>query len=300
MGVLTRDSWREWCDTVFWCDEGPQGNRVFQSGDVVFCKIDAVLFFFERLRLTRKRIVLVTGEGDFSCDTFRQNFLPANVVRWFATNVTASHPRVTAYPLGFGSPRSSVTLSAGEILKGRAAGMPRDLWLYVNFRPDTNPAVRQPVFVDFQNRSKADEWITFQPPTGHGTNAEFLEALVRHRFVLCPPGNGVDTHRMWEALLAGAVPVVLRSQAMEPFAHLPVLFVEDFRDITRDLLEAALQKYPQPPEVHPVMTSEFWRTRIREAAAELANNPLMEWSEWTRESLSYGMGMMGRRLRRRR
>ena len=104
---------------------------------------------------------------------------------------------------------------------------------------------------------------------------------------------------MWEALLAGAVPVVLRSRAMEPFAHLPILFVEDFRRVTKELLEAALQKYPNPPPVPPLMTSDFWQEKIREAAAELAENPLMGWGAWTAEALSYGVEMLGRRWKNR-
>jgi len=298
MGILTTDSWREWCDGVFWCDGGPQGNMEFRAGDVVFCKIDEVLYLFERLRLTRKRIVLVTGEGDFPCDEFRQRFLPANVAHWFATNVTSPHPRVTALPLGLGSPQAGGTLREKEISDMRAAGAPRDRWLYVNFRPETNPSVRQPVFADFKSRSKAEDWITCQPPAGRGTNTDFLEALVRHRFVLCPPGNGVDTHRMWEALLAGAIPVVLRSQALQPFADLPILFADDFREVTRELLVAALRKYPGPLAAPPLMTSEFWSERIREAVAELAEKPAMGWGEWAGETLAYGTGMIKRRLKR--
>jgi len=33
----------------------------------------------------------------------------------------------------------------------------------------------------------------------------------RHQYVLCPPGNGLDTHRYWEAQYWGAVPIVLKS-----------------------------------------------------------------------------------------
>lgn len=298
MTPVTTDSWRDWCDSAFWCDEEPGGNMDFRAGAVVFCKIDEAPGFFERLRLTRKRVILVTGEGDLPCDALHQKFLPANVARWFATNVTTPHPRTTAIPLGLGSPRSEVTLRAEEILDRRASGSPRDHWLYVNFRPDTNPTVRQPVFDDFRRRSASEDWITFQSPGGEGTNASFLEALVRHRFVLCPPGNGVDTHRMWEALLAGAVPVVLRSQAMEAFSSLPILFVEDVRQVTREFLESAAEWFPDPSPIHPLMTQEFWNVKIREARDRLAGKEMMGWSEWAGEALSYGMEMLGRRLKR--
>ncbi|TSA31400.1 MAG: hypothetical protein D4R65_11255 [Verrucomicrobiaceae bacterium] len=298
MNFVTTDSWREWCDSVYWCDAAPRENSGFRAGDVVFCKIDEVLKLFERLRLTRKRIVLVTGEGDFPCDEFRQKFLPANVVRWFAMNVTASHPRVTAYPLGLGSPRSGATLRAEEISAARAAGMPRDRWLYVNFRPDTNLAVRQPAFEFFRDYRGAGDWITFQPASEHGSNGSFLDALVRHRFVLCPPGNGVDTHRMWEALLAGTVPVVLRSQAMEPFVHLPILFVEDFRELTRGALVEAFSRIQVPRGAPEEMSTAFWGEAIRRAGKPLEGDEQLGWREWGVESVKYGAGMLGRRLKK--
>ena len=294
MNFVTTDSWREWCDAAFWCDEGPHGNMGFRAGDVVFCKIDEVLRFFERLRLTRKRIVLVTGEGDFPCDEFRQKFLPPHVVRWFATNVTSPHPRVTALPLGLGSPRSGATLRAEEISGLCTEGLPRDRWLYINFRPDTNPAVRQPAFEFFRDHPGAGDWITFQQPSGRGSNEAFLEALIRHRFVLCPPGNGVDTHRMWEALLAGAIPVVLRSRAMEPFLELPVLFVNDFREVTKDLLADALGRIPVGP--HAMMEADYWRKKVLREKAVLEDRAHMGVGEWILASAAYARGMILRRL----
>jgi hypothetical protein len=36
--------------------------------------------------------------------------------------------------------------------------------------------------------------------------AAFIQRLARFRFTVCPPGFGADTHRTWEALLAGAKP----------------------------------------------------------------------------------------------
>ena len=98
----------------------------FGAGEVVFCKIDDVMRFFERVRLTRRRVVLVTGQGDFPCDGWRQGFLPANVVHWFATNVTQPHPRITALPLGLGSPSSPTTLTMEAISKARRDARPRD------------------------------------------------------------------------------------------------------------------------------------------------------------------------------
>jgi hypothetical protein len=294
--MVTVDSWRSWCDSVYWADEEQRVAMDFVGGDVVFCKIDEVMRFFEWVRLTRRRVVLVTGQGDFPCDEWRQGFLPANVVHWFATNVTQQHPRITALPLGLGSPSSPTTLTPEAISEARQEARPRDRWLYVNFRPDTNPAVRGPIFEFFQNRREA--WISFDPPGERGSNRRFLDQILRHRFVLCPPGNGVDTHRMWESLVAGAIPVVLRSQAMKPFESLPILFVEDYREVTQGVLEEAWAKMKIPEQVPAMMSEDFWVAQILNAKNGLKGRETMPLLEWIRESVRYGLGMVARRVAR--
>jgi hypothetical protein len=37
---------------------------------------------------------------------------------------------------------------------------------------------------------------------------EYLFGMQQYKFVLSPVGNGEDTHRTWEALLAGSIPIV--------------------------------------------------------------------------------------------
>jgi hypothetical protein len=125
-----------------------------------------------------------------------------------------------------------------------------------------------------------------------------MDQILRHRFVLCPPGNGVDTHRMWEALVAGAIPVVLRSQAMKPFESLPILFVEDYREVTIELLEAAWAKIKVPEEVPVIMREDFWAAQILKEKNRLKGRETMPLPEWMWESVSYGLGMVARRVRK--
>jgi len=41
--------------------------------------------------------------------------------------------------------------------------------------------------------------------------ADYSKALHSHKYVLCPEGNGMDTHRLWETLYAGSIPIVSRN-----------------------------------------------------------------------------------------
>ncbi|HLB33384.1 MAG TPA: hypothetical protein VJK54_04030 [Chthoniobacterales bacterium] len=283
------------CDHIFWNNAQPRMNCHFQGGDVVFCKIDEVLRFFEHIRLTRKRVILVTGEGDIPCDNFRQQFLPANVDYWFSTNVTQPHPKVVALPLGIGGLQDEVTLNANSIVSAQEQCSARDQWLYVNFRAQTNLKVRQPIYDHFQRRAKEESWITFESPQEYLLNSHFLMELLRHQFVLCPPGNGVDTHRIWETLVAGAYPVVLRSAAMEPFSELPLLLVNDFEEVTLDFLKENLNQLKEKKKNLFMMQMGFWEQKIKDAKFRLAGKKTLGWKEWFHESFSYGRSMLKRR-----
>ena len=78
---------------------------------------------------------------------------------------------------------------------------------------------------------------------------EFLKQIYSHKFVFAPRGNGIDTHRLWESLYLRTIPIVKKSIAMEDFYDLPILFVDDWDNITEDFLnqkydEIINEKYP--------------------------------------------------------
>ena len=292
---VKRDLFQKSCDHIFWSNAQPKANRHFQAGDIVFCKIDEVLRFFEYLRLTRKRIVLVTGEGAYPCDAFRQQFLPCNVERWFATNVTHSHPRITALPLGLGGTADPVTLNLSTKGHDSYSLLPRIKWLYVNFRPQTNRKVRQEIYDLFQKHANDESWITFDPPSPNGNNEAFLNKMTQHRFVLAPPGYGVDTHRLWETLAVGSYPVVLRSTALEPFEALPILFVDHYSEVTLDFLKSNLERLEEKRKSSIMLQMSYWEQKIQAAKLNLKHDKMLSWEKWFRELFFYGVQMIQRR-----
>lgn len=278
---VTSDRLMALCDHIFWEDAfgGRAPDAGYRGGDVVFCKIDRVWECLGKLVRSPRRVILMTGQGDYPIDDSRTADAPAQVAAWYGTNATSQDPRVHAMPLGLGSQDCSVTVRAAEIAEKLGEQVPRTGLLYVNFRPETNPAVRGPVFARFA-AMRHEPWLTFNPPAGRGDNAAYLDALVRHTFALCPPGFGVDTHRMWEALYAGTIPVVLRSRAMSAFANLPILFVDDFAEVTRERLQREEERIRAASWRTDAMFLPYWRERIRAAKSELAARPNLPPLRW--------------------
>lgn len=64
------------------------------------------------------------------------------------------------------------------------------------------------------------------------TPKDYRILVSRSRYVISPPGNGVDCHRTWEALYLNSTPVVKRD--FWPFSHLqlPVIIVDEWSDLS--------------------------------------------------------------------
>ena len=77
-------------------------------------------------------------------------------------------------------------------------------------------------------------------------------------FVLCPRGNGYDCHRTWEALLMGAIPIV-KSSSMDPlFKNLPVLIVNDFKELDDEFLQKKYEEIRSKPFDKRKLTMDYW------------------------------------------
>ena len=74
---------------------------------------------------------------------------------------------------------------------------------------------------------------------------EFYAQLRQSKFVISPPGNGLDAYRTWEALAMGRPPVILARQLHEAalFEGLPVVPVESWRHLNGSELQRLWPAY---------------------------------------------------------
>lgn len=72
------------------------------------------------------------------------------------------------------------------------------------------------------------------PPSQRDMLTRNFEAIRAHPFTASPPGNGLQSHRTWEALYGGGVPIVLRFRNAMDSVHdgLPVALVDEYSEGT--------------------------------------------------------------------
>ena len=71
----------------------------------------------------------------------------------------------------------------------------------------------------------------------------FFEDITKSKFVFSPEGNGIDTHRTYEALLFKSIPICEHNDEIKKkYEGLPIVYTNDYKEITEDFL---FEKYIQ-------------------------------------------------------
>ena len=110
---------------------------------------------------------------------------------------------------------------------------------YINFNISNYPVERGFVFDKFSNEDWVSRGIIENTIDGR---RQFLRDIRSSKFVFCPRGNGIDTHRIWETLYMGSIPIVKYEKTHHLFEDLPILFIDDWNEVNEDFLN---EKYEE-------------------------------------------------------
>lgn len=196
----------------------PFQYNIARSGDWVFVNGDYLSSLLQKFPIfTVKRFVFVVHNTDRSFGEAELRALLPHAQHIYAINATVSHPMLTLIPLGFVDRQLS-------ILPGFKGGSSdRTIEVYMNFLDGTNVTKR----AECRRALAGDPRVT----QASGLSVpEYFADLGRSKFVVCPEGTGIDTHRVYESLFCGATPVVLHSPLDRLYERLPVCIVNDWRD----------------------------------------------------------------------
>jgi len=208
--------------------------------------------------------IWITGHSDYGITQTMHETYSKYTTQWFTINKEFNHPNLHSLPLGITNDCNDTHVH--PILGNLDAmievmNMPREIknTVYMNFSINTYPAERSLVFNLFKDKS----WVTQEPfVLTYKGRKMFLQNIRNHRFVLCPRGNGVDTHRFWETLYMGSIPITVRHIAMEEFQDLPVCWINSWDEVTEPFLEAEYKRISEGLWNMEKLKFSYWRNKI--------------------------------------
>lgn len=232
-------------------------DSIVEENDIWFIKRDFLPEFFSALRTNQfPNITVVTQHSDYEVNDILMQSKPVCVRRVFGPNNTSKRQDSIPIPLGLGPPFGHGAPLAEDI-KNADTNRVRNKLLYVNFRPHTYLAERLPLMNQFVEAQY--DWTTIgnADPTCQKFD-QYLHELTSHKFCLCPRGNGIDTHRLWESLYCRTVPVVKYCDAHRNFTDLPILFVDDWSVVTEKFLNNKYEEMSCKQWDYSKLTASWW------------------------------------------
>ena len=176
------------------------------------------------------KFIIFTNLEDTPTDDYIFESIPENVLCISAVNAISNGGKVIPAPYGIQRQMHSNDL--------------RSNYLSTAILDNDTTKCENLLYLSFDENSHSDrkglkqlfEWAYVDQ--GRVGYTEFLTNLRKSKFVLCPRGNAIDCHRNWEVLYMRRVPVMKRYPYLETlFSDYPVLFVDDYTEITPQLLE---------------------------------------------------------------
>jgi len=146
-------------------------------------------------------------------------------------------------------------------------------YVYTNFQttmdmpPMRRILNRRPLYDLIHKKS----WIKFLP---NSKRSNFWEEISDKVFVLCPPGNGMDTHRTWEVLMLGRIPIIKKLPINDVYDKLPVWIIDDWEDFSKLETEDFVIKHKEFCEKwnsydFSRLTLEYWRNYIKDHVSRM-------------------------------
>jgi len=269
---IAGNTFREIADHVLEDPKIPFAVDQVHDGDIIFLKTDYVPYFFQKIHpYITARYILITHNADVSPIYLTAANIPwkghdfsaylddPHIIVWFSHNIDFVHPKLKPLPLGIAN--NHFQHGNTDVVKKVQANMillpDKKPSLYINYNVTTNTKERKMAY-EWCKQLSCSVVVRKRKPF-----FAYLEDINQHRFTLSPFGNSKDCHRIWEALLLGSIPVMKHSLLDPLFDGLPVILIDDWSEVTQQLLTTKYQEIIASSYKHERMYADYWIHMIK-------------------------------------
>jgi hypothetical protein len=233
-------------------------DEILERDAIIFCKTDFIDYLFSNLSKSINNYVIITHHSDYPIDNYRFSMKPDSVKKWFAINPIIKSDSLVCIPLGLKTHKGSY-LEEKYMTKwfieniNKLKNNQKENKVYCNWT-NTNP-YRMSIINKLEN-NKID--FVLESNLSFDTYAENMSMC---KFVISPPGNGIDCHRTWESLYLGCIPIVIKNSIYDEWTDLPILQVNDYSEVDNNLLNSFAKKQFNYEKLY----FQYWKKIIKES-----------------------------------
>ena len=206
----------------------------------------------------QSNLVVITHNSDINIDDSFD--IPNCVTKWYSTNVNYNHPKLESIPIGIENDRwmKKVDKKALMLSQLKKEHRVRNM-VYLNHNISTNPLKRLKLYQMFEHMS----WVTSERGKNGNDFEHYVSQIYNHQFMFCPEGNGIDTHRLWECLYMGCIPIVKKNINNMFYEDMPICFVDDWDEITFPFLRDEYIRIKSEWWEKSKLNQMYWDNKIK-------------------------------------
>lgn len=230
--------------------------NTLNNNDIIYTNTHCVDEVIKLLEQTTKQIILITHNSD-------RNVIiepSQNIIKWYSQNVNVIHDRIESIPIGLENNRWLKEIDKrGKMLSKLNENKKYKNLLYLNHNIDTNRKEREEPYRIFNNKN----WVTLEQGFNGQNFNNYIDNIYNHKFILCPEGNGIDTHRTWECLYMNTIPIEKVNINNQYYTDLPICFVNEWEEITEGFLEKEYIRINSIKWDMNKLSFEYWGNKIK-------------------------------------
>lgn len=233
-----------------------ENGQPYNNPRIVFCYGPLIYALSKIIHLFENPFILITHNSD-------ENILPnkpeidnmlncKKIIRWYSQNVHVRHEKLYFLPIGIANHQwAHGNLYMFESVFSKNVEKTKSI--YFNFNIDTNKTVRQECYNMFCEKI---------PFLENCSPFENVHRMAEYKFCICPNGNGLDTHRLWECFYLKVVPILLRntySEIIKETTGLPMILLDNWTDLNLETLNYSQYDFEN---AYKCLTMDYWTHKI--------------------------------------
>jgi hypothetical protein len=233
------------------------GSSNLESAKIIFCESSVLQDFLHQYQEKLSCTVIMAGNSDYDFERPLEKCPPSLRHLFLQNSSLPNSDLVTGIPIGIENARYAVN-GHSRFMKNSVPWSRKKMRLLVG-----------PFGLTHKERLNAVRALAssneFDFASGRLSPAEYSLLAANYRYIACPRGNGIDTHRFWETLYRGSLPVVIDNAWSLNMCSLGVPMVRTATwapvDVSLALQNSKIEDFD--PKMIPAIWPAFWTERIR-------------------------------------
>jgi len=257
---ISGDAFADISDVVInpprWRGKNPSDDEILNA-KIIFTRSDELQDFLDRYSGKLNAKVIIAGNSDQEFHQIPRNLPPSLRALFIQNSFVSDNETIFTLPIGIENLRWGVN-GAKHLMRPRAKYGKFKKSIMLGPFGKTHP-VREMVS-DFAS-TQSDIWDFYD---GRISPFKFSRLMKSYAFVGAVRGNGVDTHRFWESLYRGVIPIVTSDAWFDSLKYLQLPHVEISEWNSVELAKVLQDVHPEyfRPRELPGLWMDFWVNKI--------------------------------------